>query len=138
MKHTISLNWQEGMQFISDIGGHKITIDAKEESGGKNSGPTPKPLLLTSLAGCSGMDVISILRKMRAEPSFFNILVDGELREEMPAFYNKIMLTYQFAKSDEGNLDKIKKAISLSQEKYCGVSAMLRFAADISYDIEFV
>lgn len=138
MKHEVSLGWKEQMQFESEVAGHKITIDAKEEFGGSNAGPSPKPLILTSLSGCSAMDVISILRKMKAEPVFFNIIASGELTDETPSYYNKIHLTYQFKKIDEGKIEKIEKAINLSQEKYCGVSAMLRFAAEITYSIEFI
>jgi len=138
MKHEVSLGWKEKMQFESEIAGHKITIDAKEEFGGSNAGPSPKPLILTSLSGCSAMDVISILRKMKVEPKFFNIIASGELLDETPSYYNKINLTYQFKKIDEEYLDKIEKAVKLSQDKYCGVSAMLRFAAEITYNIEFI
>ena len=63
--NTVNVRWNEGMEFTSEVDGHEIIIDAKEEFGGKNAGPRPKPLILTALGGCTGMDVVSILKKMK-------------------------------------------------------------------------
>ena len=65
MKDTITVNWKEKMAFETVVNGHKLVVDAKEENGGSDRGPRPKPLMMVSLAGCTGMDVISILKKMR-------------------------------------------------------------------------
>lgn len=134
MNNTVAVTWKDGMAFEAEVNGFKLTIDAHEEVGGRNLGPRPKPLTLASLGGCTAMDVISILKKMRIEPSYFNIDVDGELTEEHPKYYHKIHLTYTF--SGEGlDMEKLEKAVSLSQERYCGVSELLKKGAEITHSI---
>jgi putative redox protein len=110
-------------------------MDADESVGGTGTGPRPKPLLLSALAGCTGMDVVAILKKMQVEFDGFSMNVNGELTEEHPRIFDKINIVYQFTGKDLP-LDKIKKAVELSQEKYCGISAMLGKAAEITYEIE--
>ncbi len=138
MKHAVNCTWKEGMAFSSTIDGHTIALDAAEEFGGKNSGPTPKPLLLTSLSGCTAMDVIALLRKMKQPVTFFNIDTEAELTETHPKTYSGITMVYQFKKSDGLDESKVEKAIKLSQEQYCGVSAMLKKATSVDYRIEYL
>ena len=133
----ISVNWQEQMTFEAEVNGHKIILDADDKVGGRNLGPRPKPLLLVALAGCTGMDVISILAKMRLEPEYFNVDVDAAMTEDHPKYYNKIKIIYEFRGKDLP-LEKLEKAIKLSQEKYCGVSAMLGKSAEMSYEIKIL
>ena len=137
MKTKINCTWKEEMMFESEVQGHKIIMDADESVGGRNRGPRPKPLTLVSLAGCTGMDVISILAKMRVEPSYFNIEIEGELTDEHPKYYHRIHITYEF-KGTDLPLDKLEKAINLSQERYCGVSALLRKGAEITHEIRIL
>jgi putative redox protein len=132
MKSKVTLD--EGMSFKGELDGFTITIDADESVGGKNKGPKPKGLSLTSLAGCTAMDVISILRKMRAEPEEFSVEAEAEVSEEHPKVFTKITITYYF-KGGEVSREKAEKAVSLSEERYCGVSAMLRQAAPIETKI---
>lgn len=134
-KSKVEIKWNELMQFDALVNGHTIKLDADSTVGGNNVGPRPKPLLLVALAGCTGMDVVSILEKMRMKMDDLQIDVDGELTEEHPKIYNKIHITYKF-KGSELDMDKINKAINLSQERYCGVSAMLSKAAEITYSVE--
>jgi len=134
MKHKISNTWKEKMAFEAEVNGFKITIDADEAVGGENRGPRPKALTLVSLAGCTSMDVISILRKMRVEPEYFNVEVEGELTEEHPKYYHKIHVKYFFRGKDLPEA-KIKKAVSLSEDRYCGVSELLRKGAEITSEI---
>jgi putative redox protein len=134
MNNKVDIKWTGDMAFEADVNGFKLTIDADEKVGGQNKGPRPKPLTLASLGGCTGMDVISILKKMRVEPSYFNVEVDGELTEEHPKYYHKIHLTYTF-KGDNLDREKIEKAVNLSQERYCGVSELLRKGAEITSSI---
>jgi len=136
MKQVIEADWAGGMSFESEIDNHKITTDAASKFGGQEKGPRPKPLLLLSLAGCTGMDVISLLQKMRVEIEGLKIEVTGELTEEHPKYYHKIDLIYKF-KGEGIDKNKVEKAVNLSQDKYCGVSAMLKKAADIDYTIEY-
>ncbi|MDO9576272.1 MAG: OsmC family protein [Candidatus Cloacimonadales bacterium] len=118
------------MAFDAELNGHHFVIDADEKTGGENLGPRPKGLLLSSLAGCTGMDVVSILKKMKIENCVFNLEVTADSTEEHPKTYHTIHLNYIF----EGNdlpVDKLKRAVELSETRYCGVSAMLRKAAEI-------
>jgi putative redox protein len=112
-------------------------IDAKPEVGGRNLGPSPKKLLLASLAGCTGMDVVSLFKKMRFEVDDFSIEVVGELTDEHPQHYDEIKMIYKvYGKNLEE--EKIKKAINLSIEKYCGVSYMLEKSSKLSYEIQIL
>lgn len=128
------MGWKEAMSFETTLNGHKIILDADEAVGGTDKGPRPKALLLVSLAGCTAMDVISILGKMRVQPEAFRVETDGELTEEHPKYYHKLHLRYIF-KGKDLPMDKLEKAVSLSQERYCGVSAMLSKAATITHEI---
>ncbi len=123
------------MAFEATVNGHKIMIDAAGEVGGNDRGPRPKPMLLLALGGCTGMDVVSILKKMRVEFDGLNIEVEGELTEEHPKVYHTLTLVYKF-KGKGLDMDKLEKAVSLSQERYCGVTAMLNKAARIDHRIE--
>lgn len=122
------------MAFEAEVNGHKIMLDAADNVGGENRGPRPKALLLVGLAGCTAMDVISILKKMRVEPSYFNVEVEGELTEEHPKYYDKIHLKYVF-RGDDLPMAKLEKAVNLSQDRYCGVSAMLGKSSQLSHEI---
>ena len=125
------------MTFETTIGDHTIILDADPKVGGNNKGPRPKPLLLASLAGCTGMDVVSLLGKMRVEFKDLEVKVNGELTSEHPRYYHKIHITY-ILKGVDLDHSKIEKAVTLSQEKYCGVSAMLEKAATITYEIQLI
>lgn len=136
--HEISSTWQGDMAFASELNGHRIVVDANEEFGGKDLGPRPKPLILVSLAGCSGMDVISVLKKMREPVSWFNMRVQGELTEDHPVTYKSIKIIYEFKASDGLKEENVKKAVDLSQDKYCGVSILLRKAIPVEFDIQYL
>lgn len=127
--------FKEGMHFEGKLGEHSIAIDAAEQFGGTNKGPTPKPLLLIALGGCTGMDVVSILDKMKVKFEHFEVDISAESTEEHPKYYKTIKITYMF-KGENIPYSKVKKAIELSQEKYCGVSAMLGKAAEVNYEIK--
>ncbi len=136
MKQAINVSWLSNMAFEADVNGHKITLDAKTESGGNNLGPQPKPLLLVALAGCTGMDVVSILNKMRVEFDSLNIRVEGDAAEEHPMRYLKMHIIYELKGNDlESKLDKIEKAVNMSQDKYCSVSATFKNSVEISHEI---
>jgi len=133
-KESVSTKWLEDMSFESEIDGHKIVIDAKPEVGGKDRGPRPKQMMLAALGGCTSMDVISILKKMRVELKSLNVIVEGELTEEHPRHFTKMHVIYE-VEGDNLPLDKIQKAVSMSEEKYCGVSAVYRQAMELSSEI---
>ncbi len=134
MNNKVDVTWAGNMSFEADVNGFKIMLDADEKVGGENKGPRPKPLTLASLGGCTAMDVISILKKMRIEPAYFNIEVTGELTEDHPKYYHKIHLTYIF-RGEGLELEKLQKAVDLSQERYCGVNALLKHGAEITNSI---
>ena len=111
-KESVTTRWLDNMAFEGEINGHKIVIDAVTEAGGKNRGPRPKPFMLLALGGCTAMDVISILKKMRIEPDSFNVKVEGDLTEENPKHFIKMHVIYEFTGNDLP-MDKLQKAVSL-------------------------
>ena len=137
MKHVIDMAWTDKLAFEADMDGHKVIIDATKEVGGSDLGPRPKKLMLTALAGCTGIDVVMILKKMKVELEAFNVIVEGELTEEHPMYYNKMTIVYQF-KGKDLPMDKLEKAVKLSEEKYCGVSAVYRQAMEMKTEIRIV
>ncbi|MFQ5335188.1 MAG: OsmC family protein [Flavobacteriales bacterium] len=136
MEHKVNCAWKGKMAFETTTDGHKIMIDADEKVGGENRGPIPKPLMLTALAGCTGMDVVSLMKKMRVEFDDFCVEVNGELSEEHPKFYKKIHLDYIITGQD-ADRDKVRKAVDLSLERYCGVHYMLKRATEVVHKIIF-
>ena len=137
MKDVIIVKWVGDMDFEAEINEHKILVDASPEAGGNNKGPRPKPLLMVSLAGCTGMDVISILKKMKVEVDEFNVRVEGTLTDQHPKHFTEMHLVYEF-KGSNLPVEKLKHAIELSQEKYCGVSASFKNAINISHEIKII
>jgi putative redox protein len=130
----VKTRWLNKMTFESKVGDHTIILDADPKVGGNNKGTRPKPLILTSLAGCTGMDVVSLLNKMRVNFKDLEIDVKGELTSEHPKYYHKIHIIYKL-KGKDIDRSKVEKAVQLSQDKYCGVLAMIRKAAEISFEI---
>ncbi|PTN08908.1 OsmC family protein [Mangrovibacterium marinum] len=137
MKHVVDLSWKQKMTFEADMDGHKLVLDANPESGGDDLGPRPKKLMLAALAGCTGMDVIMILKKMKVEPEEFHVIVEGDVADEHPKKYTQMKVVYQF-KGAGLPLDKLEKAVQLSEEKYCGVSAVYKAALDLTTEIRIV
>ncbi|MDK2978954.1 MAG: putative redox protein [Bacteroidales bacterium] len=135
MKTSLNLNWKKGMAFETELNGHKIVIDADEAVGGNDLGPRPKPLMLLALAGCTGMDVVSILKKMRVELDDFNVEVVANVTDEHPKHYDEMKVIYKFWGKDLPE-DKINKAVNLSQERYCGVSFVYRKYIKMSIEIQ--
>lgn len=135
MKHTTEVHWHGKMAFEAEVNGHKLLMDADESVGGENLGPRPKPLMLVAAGGCSGMDVVSILEKMKVIPDDFRMEIGGELTEEHPKVYRSVHIIYHFTGKDLP-YEKLEKAVKLSQEKYCGVSAMLGKASALTWEIK--
>jgi putative redox protein len=136
-KQEVKVSWKDKMAFEAEVNGHKIMLDAAEAVGGEDRGPRPKPLMLTALAGCTGMDVISILKKMRVEVEDFDVTVEGDLTDEHPKQYYKMNVIYTF-KGKDLPLEKLKKAVSLSEERYCGVSALYRKVIEVTSEIKII
>lgn len=133
-KITLETNWAEGMRFETEINGHKLILDAAEDNGGTNQGPRPKALMLAALAGCTGMDVISILKKMRVDVTDFSIEIEANQTEEHPKHYDAMKVIYKF-KGNNLEMEKLQKAVSLSEERYCGVSAVYKKAMPVTFEV---
>lgn len=134
---SADVQWYSEMAFKATVNGHELMLDLSEDAGGKNQGPRPKPLLLVSLGGCTGMDVISILKKMRIEPDYFNVSVEGEVTEEHPKHFTKIHIIFEFRGKDLP-IEKLQKAIDLSKERYCGISYTLQQAVELTSEIKIL
>ncbi|MEK6691315.1 MAG: OsmC family protein [Nitrospirota bacterium] len=116
----------DGMELRGEaLSGHNLTMDSAEAYGGRNAGFRPMELILVGLGGCTGMDVLSILRKKRQNLTGFEVRVKGERSEAHPMVYRDIKVEY-IVKGKDISEEAVKRAISLSEEKYCSVEAMLR------------
>ncbi|MCL3779885.1 OsmC family peroxiredoxin [Prolixibacteraceae bacterium JC049] len=134
MKHKIDLKWQDKMSFETELDGHPLVLDASEDVGGSDSGPRPKKLMLVALAGCTGMDVVSILKKMRVNVDSFNVEVEANMTEEHPKKYTEMKIIYRF-KGKNLPIEKLEKAVGLSEDRYCGVSATLSGSVKLTSEI---
>lgn len=134
MATTTKATLKEDLSFEMELQGHTFMVDSDEEFGGKNRGPRPKALLLSGLAGCTGMDVASILRKMQMPFDSLELEVEAESGDEHPRVYTDITVRY-ILKGSDLDRSKVEKAVKLSQTKYCGVTAMLEKTAKITWDI---
>ncbi len=136
-KETINLKWMNGMSFEAEIEGYRITIDSDPQFGGKGKGPKPKPLMMVSLAGCTGMDLVSLLNKMRVEFDSLNLVVEGEVTEEHPKHFQKMKVIYEI-RGKEIDRGKVEKAVALSKDKYCGVSYSYKQTMELEYEIRIL
>ena len=135
MNNIVTTEWKGNMVFESDNpSNQKLAIDSSEEFGGTNSGLRPKALMLSALAGCSGLDVVSLLKKMKVGLDDFKIITTGELTDEHPKYYHTVKVDYHFYGKDL-NEKKINKAVNLSIERYCGVFEMFKAFAKMSTEI---
>ena len=137
MAEQATVTWKNNMAFEASINGHQIIMDTDSSGGGQDLGPRPKILLLAGLGGCTGMDVVSMLAKMKVVPEKFWMEISAEMTDEHPKVYNQIKLVYCF-KGDDLPMDKLEKAVNLSKEKYCSVSAMLSKTAEMIIEIKIV
>ena len=135
--HSVNVSFTEGMAFTAEINGHKVLIDTTADDGGKDSGPSPKRLMLASLAGCTGIDIVSILNKMKVGFSDLSIVVHAALSAEHPKIYNHVKVTYKIKVAEEDK-PKMIKAVNLSKEKYCGVFAMFSAFARMDTEIDYL
>ncbi|MCB0472045.1 MAG: OsmC family protein [Flavobacteriaceae bacterium] len=136
MMTKVKTTWKGNMQFESTNAGGTLMIDSDAEFGGEGKGYRPKSLMLSSLAGCSALDVQSLLKKMRAEVEAFDIDVEANLTDEHPKYYDKVKVIYNFHGKDLQR-DKIEKAVKLSEERYCGVMEMFRHFAELTTEINY-
>ena len=130
---TATVTLADGMAFDATTGsGHTVRLDATPDHGGSDTGPSPMEALLLSLGGCTGMDVISMLRKMRQDITAYRVDVRGERRDEHPRIYTEIVVEHILSGPD---LDpkQVARAVELSATKYCPVSAMLAAGTEVRH-----
>ncbi len=128
----VKVVWQEGLRFVGlPPSGHAVLMDGAKEVGGEDSGPRPTELLLIALGGCTGMDVVSILQKMRTPPRRFWIEIHAERNDQHPKAVKRVRLTYFAEGVPEENL---RRAAELSQERYCSVAHSL--AAELTFAVQ--
>ena len=134
MKESIKATWLNDLSFEAEVDGHKIYLDTAAEHGGKNVGPRPKPLMMVALAGCTGMDVAAILKKMRVEIESMSVEVEGDVTRAHPKRFEGMKVIFSFKGKDIPRAS-VEKAVRLSKERYCGVSANYSEAFPIDYEI---
>lgn len=133
----VSAVYKGGMNFSAEIDGHVIQIDNTEENGGTNLGPRPKALMLAALSGCTGFDIVSMLKKMRVEFSDFKVTSEANSTETEPSVYDEVKIIYRIKVKEEDE-SKVEKAVHLSKDKYCGVSRMFEGFAKVSFEVDFL
>jgi len=136
-KHIINTEWKGEMTFEADVNGHKVMMDAATEAGGNDLGSSPKKLMLVALSGCTGMDVVSILKKMHVDIKKCNIEVQGDVAEDHPKRYTNMHVIYKFTGKNLP-MDKLQKAVTMSEEIYCGVEALYRMAIHVTSEIQVI
>lgn len=136
MKHEIESNWMGKMQFNALVQGHTIIMDAPERVGGENLGPIPKPFILSALSGCTGMDVVALLRKEGKALQEFNIKVSGEISKHPPIEYVAVHLEYNM-KGNPEDMQAAINAVRVSQGKICGISHMLKKIIPVTWIVNY-
>jgi putative redox protein len=135
---NISVNWVDGMLMVGKShSGHSITMDGPPEIGGENLGVRPMEMLLLGVAGCTMIDVVTTLKKMRQDLTNFETKLSAERADEHPKVFTDIHIQF-IVKGQDLDPKKVEKAITLSAEKYCSASIMLGKAASITHDFEIV
>ena len=129
--------WKQGLAFDSTFDGHTIELNGATGEDGRRLGFGPKALLLSGLAGCSGIDVVDILTKMKIDFDSLEIIAKADQTDEHPRVFKEISITYRI-KTEPENEGRVKRAVDLSLEKYCGVAAMLSKHTDIISNIEMI
>ncbi|MCF8713519.1 OsmC family protein [Joostella atrarenae] len=134
--NTVITTWKKNMQFHSTNPAGELIIDASPDDGGNGDGLRPKALMLSALAGCSGLDVASMIKKMKLDVEDFRIDIHAELTDEHPKYYNKVTVEYHFYGTDLAE-KKLQRAVDLSVETYCGVMEMFRRFAEVKIETIF-
>ncbi len=132
--HSIKTVWRKNNIFDTELDGHNLTIDLSKEAGGDDAGPRPKKLVLAAATGCTGLDVVEILKKMRINIKNFAMDVEAELTTEYPITYSSMKVIYEF-EGENLPKEKIERACKLSFDNYCGVMALLKKAIPVTYEV---
>ncbi|MEZ5006904.1 MAG: OsmC family protein [Chitinophagales bacterium] len=135
--HEVKTVQVEGMTLKSILADGEVMLDVPVEEGGNGNGVKPKPLLLTSLTGCTALDVVSLLKKMKIEYDHFEVNASAELTDEHPKHYKSVSIEYLF-KGNDLNKERIERAVDLSYNKYCGVIYMFKQFTEVSFKITYL
>lgn len=136
MKHEIETQWMGKMQFNALVNGHTIIMDTPERVGGEDQGPIPKPFVLTALSGCTGMDVIALLRKKGITLTDLNLKVSGEISKTQPIEYVAAHIVYEMT-GNAADQEAAFEAVMKSQDTICGVSSMLKKIMPVTWQIVY-
>jgi putative redox protein len=132
----VSVEWKGKFKFAAtNESGHTLMMDAPVAAGGENTAPSPLQLILMSVAGCSGVDIVAILDKMKVKVDTFNMDVEGTRAESHPKVFTGIKVVYKFTGTDI-DPDKVSRAIKLSVDKYCSAIHMVNKTAQINFVYE--
>jgi putative redox protein len=135
---TAKVTYVKGMQFVGDVeSGHALVMDADPSDSGQNTGPRPMELLLAGAGGCSGMDVISILKKKRQDVTGLEINVTGEKAGDYPKKFTEITLEF-VVRGRKISEEAVKRAVELSMTKYCSVKATIEGTAKFHYSYKII
>ncbi|MDP3049022.1 MAG: OsmC family protein [Thermodesulfovibrionales bacterium] len=132
------VTYVDGLQFVGEAAsGHAIVMDGDKEVGGRNTGARPMELLLIGLGGCSGMDIVSILKKKKQEINGVEIKVKGEKAGNYPKKFTNIDIEF-IVRGRNVSDDAVKRAVELSMEKYCSVKATLEGSAKVTWSYKII
>lgn len=136
MKHDVETQWMGKMQFNALVNGHTVVMDAPERVGGDDSGPIPKPFVLSALSGCTGMDVVALLKKQRKQLHDLTLKVSGEISKQPPIEYVSAHVLYEM-KGEAEDEAAAMDAVTRSQEQICGVSHMLKKIMPVTWQVVY-
>lgn len=131
MKHKVELSWLGNLAYETNMDGHKMITDAGTEVGEENKWLCPKKLMLTALTGCTGIDTVLIIKKMRLD---IKVSVEGELTESQPTYYKNMHITYEFFGKNLPH-KKLERVVKISEESQCGVSALYKQVISVTSQI---
>ncbi|MFN4299598.1 MAG: OsmC family protein [Thermaurantimonas sp.] len=135
MHHKVELFWRGEETFDIHLpDGNTLLVQTESLDTFSSKGLRPKPLMLASLAGCTAIDVVMLMKKMRLDVEAFKVCIIGELTTEHPKFYKKVEIQYHFTGANL-DVEKLTRCVKLSEEKYCGVMHMFRQFAQLEIDI---
>lgn len=134
MALNAEIHWIQGIGFEVQVRDHHQFTDGKKEFGGRDRGPNPKEYVLAGLCGCTGMDVVSLMKKYKLNFKTFNVSAQSELTKDHPIIFTNVNLNFSVT-GDDLDTELVKKAVDLSMTKYCGVSAMLSKTVPITYNL---
>lgn len=136
MTHSIETQWMGKMQFNALVNGHTVVMDVPERVGGEDNGPIPKPFVLSALSGCTGMDVVALLKKAGIQLYDLTLKVTGEISKQQPIEYVAAHIIYEM-KGDSKHMTAALDAVTQSQEKICGISHMLKKIMPVTWQVVY-